>query len=111
MVLATSAVRDADNGRLVAEEASRLGLAPRVLPGEEEARLGVLAVANALPLGEALVVDQGGGSAQVSLMAGRRFLWGRALPLGASGSPRASWSPTPRAGRRSGPWSGPWKGT
>jgi exopolyphosphatase/guanosine-5'-triphosphate,3'-diphosphate pyrophosphatase len=83
VVLATSAVRDADNGRLVAEEASRLGLAPRVLPGEEEARLGVLAVANALPLGDALVVDQGGGSAQVSLMAGRRFLWGRALPLGA----------------------------
>jgi exopolyphosphatase/guanosine-5'-triphosphate,3'-diphosphate pyrophosphatase len=31
----------------------------------------------------ALVVDQGGGSAQVSLMEGRRFAFGRALPLGA----------------------------
>ncbi|BDG20279.1 exopolyphosphatase (plasmid) [Thermus thermophilus] len=83
LVLATSAVRDAENGRAMVEEALRLGLVPHVLTGEEEARLGVLAVANALPLEEALVVDQGGGSAQVSLMEGRRFRLGRALPLGA----------------------------
>jgi len=81
--LATSAVRDASNGQLVLEEARRLGLSPQVLSGEEEARLGVLAVANAFTLPEALVVDQGGGSAQVSLMRDRRFLSGLALPLGA----------------------------
>ncbi len=83
LTLATSAVRDAVNGEVVLEEARRLGLNPEVLPGEEEARLGVLAVANALPFPSALVVDQGGGSAQVSLMEGRRFAFGRALPLGA----------------------------
>ncbi|WP_198665524.1 Ppx/GppA family phosphatase [Thermus sediminis] len=83
VTLATSAVRDAENGHLVFEEAQRTGLAPRLLSGEEEARLGVLAVANALPLHEALVVDQGGGSAQVSLMRERRFVFGKALPLGA----------------------------
>ena len=83
LTLATSALRDGANGGVILEEARRLGLNPEVLPGEEEARLGVLAVANALPLAEALVVDQGGGSAQVSLMRGRGFLWGRALPLGA----------------------------
>lgn len=83
VTLATSAIRDAENGHLVLEEARRLGLSPRVVPGEEEAALGVLAVANALPLAEAVVVDQGGGSAQVSLMRERRFGWGKALPLGA----------------------------
>ncbi|TBH16541.1 Ppx/GppA phosphatase family protein [Thermus thermamylovorans] len=83
VTLATSAAREAENGGLVLEEAQRLGLNPRLLPGEEEAALGVLAVANALPLGEALVVDQGGGSAQVSRMEGRAFRFGRALPLGA----------------------------
>ena len=83
VVLATSAVRDAHNGVEVLREAEGLGLSPRVLSGEEEARLGVLAVANALPLEDALVVDQGGGSAQVSLMRGRRFVWGEALPFGA----------------------------
>lgn len=83
LTLATSAVRDAENGRTILQEAEALGLRPRVLSGEEEARLGVLAVANALPLEEALVVDQGGGSAQLSLLKGRAFLWGKALPLGA----------------------------
>ncbi|WP_243089748.1 Ppx/GppA family phosphatase [Thermus neutrinimicus] len=82
-ILATSAIRDSENGREILEEALALGLSPSLLSGEEEARLGVLAVANALPLEDALVVDQGGGSAQVSRMQGRRFLWGRALPLGA----------------------------
>ncbi|MFN3368016.1 MAG: Ppx/GppA family phosphatase [Thermus sp.] len=82
-ILATSAIRDSENGREILEEALALGLSPSLLSGEEEARLGVLAVANALPLGDALVVDQGGGSAQVSRMQGHRFLWGRALPLGA----------------------------
>lgn len=83
LVLATSAVRDAANGREILEEAQRLGLPLRVLPGEEEARLGALAVTNAFPFPEALVVDQGGGSAQVALLRNRRFFWGRALPLGA----------------------------
>lgn len=81
--LATSAVRDSANGQEILAEALRLGLEPKVLSGEEEARLGVLAVANALPLRDAWVVDQGGGSAQISRMQGRQFLWGRALPLGA----------------------------
>lgn len=83
VTLATSVVREAENGGIVLEEAQSLGLNPRLLPGEEEAALGVLAVANALPLGEALVVDQGGGSAQVSHAQGRAFRFGRALPLGA----------------------------
>ncbi|MFN4071735.1 MAG: exopolyphosphatase, partial [Thermus caldifontis] len=81
--LATSAIRDSENGREILEEALALGLSPRLLSGEEEAQLGVVAVANALFLEEALVVDQGGGSAQVSRMQGRRFRWGTALPLGA----------------------------
>ncbi|WP_243094745.1 Ppx/GppA family phosphatase [Thermus thalpophilus] len=83
VVLATSAIRDAENGDLVLAEARRLGLEAQVLPGEEEARLGVLAVANGLFLEDALVVDQGGGSAQISRMEGRRFRHGVALPLGA----------------------------
>jgi len=111
LTLATSAVRDAANGGVVLEEARRLGLQAKLLPGEEEARLGVLAVANALPFQAALVVDQGGGSAQVSLMEGRRFAFGRALPLGALRLTEAYLRSDPPRRPRSRPWKRRWPGT
>lgn len=82
-VLATSAVRDARNGERFLAEIASLGLTTRVLGGEEEARLGVLAVANSFAFTDAWVVDLGGGSAQVSQMRDRRFAGGAAFPLGA----------------------------
>lgn len=82
-VLATSAVRDARNGDEFVREARRVGVELRVLAGEEEAALGVLAVANGFAFDDAWVVDLGGGSVQLSAMRGRAWAEGIAHPLGA----------------------------
>lgn len=72
-VLATSAVRDAANGQeLVEEVRKKVGLEMRLISGEEEADLGFRGAVSALGEGyaweaPALVVDLGGGSAQLIL--------------------------------------------
>jgi exopolyphosphatase/guanosine-5'-triphosphate,3'-diphosphate pyrophosphatase len=82
-VIGTSALRDAENGVDLLARLEPLGLEITVLSGEEEAQLGVLAVANSFSFEEAWVADLGGGSAQVSRMSGRRWIEGDAYPLGA----------------------------
>lgn len=82
-VIATSASRDAENGPEFMAQVRKLGLNVRVLSGEDEARFGVLAVANGLPFEDAWVMDLGGGSAQLSRMQERRYKFGQAYPLGA----------------------------
>jgi exopolyphosphatase/guanosine-5'-triphosphate,3'-diphosphate pyrophosphatase len=82
-VIGTSALRDATNGAELLSRLEPYGLDISVLSGEEEAQLGTLAVANSFWFDEAWVVDLGGGSAQVSRMAERRWAEGRAHPLGA----------------------------
>src|SRR4051812_8692139 len=66
-VIATSAVRDADNGSaFVAELRERFALSARVLDGEEEARSTYLgATSEAPPAEPTLVVDIGGGSTEL----------------------------------------------
>jgi exopolyphosphatase/guanosine-5'-triphosphate,3'-diphosphate pyrophosphatase len=72
-VLATSAVRDAENGPALVEEVrERVGLEMRLISGEEEALLGFRGAVSALGPDfswdtPALVVDLGGGSAQLIL--------------------------------------------
>ena len=72
-VLATSAVRDAENGpELIEEVRERAGLKIRLISGEEEALLGFRGAVSALGPdfsweNPALVVDLGGGSAQLIL--------------------------------------------
>jgi exopolyphosphatase/guanosine-5'-triphosphate,3'-diphosphate pyrophosphatase len=67
IALATSAVRDADNGpdfrRLLHD---RFGLDVQIIPGEEEARLTFLGATAARPPGEGplVVIDIGGGSTE-----------------------------------------------
>ncbi|HEV2857861.1 MAG TPA: Ppx/GppA phosphatase family protein [Solirubrobacterales bacterium] len=65
--IATSAVRDADNGSaFVAELRERFALSARVLGGEEEARSTYLgATSEAPPVEPTLVVDIGGGSTEL----------------------------------------------
>jgi exopolyphosphatase/guanosine-5'-triphosphate,3'-diphosphate pyrophosphatase len=82
-VLGTSALRDAANRDDFLRRVSHLGLDIEVLSGEDEARLGVLAVANGFDLEDAAVMDLGGGSAQLSFMQARQFSVGQAYPLGA----------------------------
>jgi exopolyphosphatase / guanosine-5'-triphosphate,3'-diphosphate pyrophosphatase len=81
---ATSAVRDAENGpEFLARAEAETGFRLEVLSGEAEAACGVLAVANSSAFRDALVMDVGGGSAQLSVMRGRRFAAGLSRPLGA----------------------------
>ena len=82
-VVATSAVREAQNRHAFLDQVGRLGLEVSVLSGEEEARAGVLAVANSFCLEDAWVMDLGGGTAQLSRMRDRQFVEGRDFPLGA----------------------------
>ena len=82
-MIATSAVRDATNRGELLEGIRSLGFEVDSVSGEEEARLGVIAVANGFDLKDAWVMDLGGGSAQLSLMRDRLFRQGSAYPLGA----------------------------
>lgn len=82
-VIATSALRDAQNAPEFLRRIGEIGLPVRVLSGAEEAQYGVLAVANSFPLEEAWVMDLGGGSAQLARMDARRYAFGEAYPLGA----------------------------
>lgn len=80
---ATSAVRDASNGSsFVASVREASGLSLEILTGTAEAEAGVLAVANSQRFTDALVLDVGGGSAQLSHMADRRFVTGESWPVG-----------------------------
>ena len=83
LATATSAVREAANGREFVERVGReIGVELNILEGEREAYYGVLGVLNEMPLDEGAMLDIGGGSAQVSQVEGRRFKRGQALTLG-----------------------------
>jgi exopolyphosphatase / guanosine-5'-triphosphate,3'-diphosphate pyrophosphatase len=72
LVIATSAVRDADNGEaFIAELRERFGLAARLLTGEEEAHLTYLGATSQRRGDEAtLVCDIGGGSTELIVGSG-----------------------------------------
>lgn len=85
IVVATAAVRQAGNrdeflGQLAAEPDPR----PRVVTGDEEARLTLLGVASALPpLADAYaVLDVGGGSTELIVARGARYVDAVSLDLG-----------------------------
>jgi len=82
---ATAAVREARNGgEFVRAARAAAGIAPRVIPAEEEGRLIYLAVKSALELeaGPLLIIDIGGGSAQLVVADRERLIETRSLPLG-----------------------------
>ena len=82
--IATSAVRDADNGSaFIAELRERFALSARVLDGEEEARATYLgATSEALPTEPTLVVDIGGGSTELVVGTGREISFHDSLQAG-----------------------------
>jgi exopolyphosphatase / guanosine-5'-triphosphate,3'-diphosphate pyrophosphatase len=82
--IATSAVRDADNGSaFVAELRERFALSARVLDGEEEARSTYLgATSESLPSEPTLVVDIGGGSTELVVGSGRKISFHDSLQAG-----------------------------
>lgn len=81
---ATSAVRDAANGPAFVEQVqAEIGLELQVLDGEREAYYGTLGVLNEVPMLQGVVLDIGGGSAQVSEVSDGRFELGQSFTLGA----------------------------
>lgn len=83
---ATAAVREARNGGSFIQACrDTAGIAPRVIPPEEEGRLIWLAVRSALQLDEKpiLIVDIGGGSMQLVVANRDRLYEALSAPLGA----------------------------
>lgn len=84
VAVATSAIREADNGRAFADEvARRHGITVEILGGEEEARATFAgARAFAGPLGRLAVVDLGGGSLEIASGVADECDVAASLPLG-----------------------------
>jgi exopolyphosphatase/guanosine-5'-triphosphate,3'-diphosphate pyrophosphatase len=82
--IATSAVRDAENGSaFIAELRERFALSARVLDGEEEARLTYLgATSETAPEVPTLVIDIGGGSTEMIVGEGRQIEFHTSLQAG-----------------------------
>jgi exopolyphosphatase/guanosine-5'-triphosphate,3'-diphosphate pyrophosphatase len=87
LAVATSALRDADDGAaVIAELSEAAGTEVEVLPGLEEARLAYLGVRAAVAVRSepVLVLDLGGGSLELAVGVGDRLAWAASTPLGAS---------------------------
>jgi exopolyphosphatase / guanosine-5'-triphosphate,3'-diphosphate pyrophosphatase len=83
--VATSAIREAQNGALLVERIAReSGIRLEVITGTEEARLVHGAVASRIPLagGQWILVDLGGGSVEVSLADDAGMLWSESHTMG-----------------------------
>ena len=82
--VATSAVRDAPNGRsFVDKVAKETGIELRVLSGTEEARYAYLGLSSSWELETDLVADLGGGSLQIAATRKGMLQNSVSLPLGA----------------------------
>jgi exopolyphosphatase / guanosine-5'-triphosphate,3'-diphosphate pyrophosphatase len=83
-VLATSAVRDAENsGAFIAELRERFALNARILTGAEEACLTYLGAVADRPVSDGtLVIDIGGGSTEIVVGSGREMTFHTSLQVG-----------------------------
>lgn len=82
-VLATSAVREAENGKDFSEQISQIMQAPvKVLSGTEEAHFAALGVVAGMPKFSGVVGDLGGGSLELSRVENGEDLEGETYELG-----------------------------
>lgn len=84
IAVATAAVRNAKNGKeftdLIREET---GITVEVISGEEEAKIGSIAVTNTLDIADALLFDLGGGSTELTLIRDHKVVNLISIPFGA----------------------------
>lgn len=80
--VATSAVRDADDGPLLLARAAAIGIPLQVIDGDVEARLGFLGAVHDLPVTSGLTMDVGGGSTELSLFRDRQLVRSWTVRLG-----------------------------
>jgi len=82
-VLATAAVRDAEDGAdFVNDVEKRFSIRVRVLPGSEEGRLSALGVLSGSPDAAGLVGDLGGGSIELAAIGSGKVGTVATLPIG-----------------------------
>lgn len=82
LVVATAAVRDADNGGAFLKKIADLGLKPRLLSGADEARFAAYGVLSAFPDADGIVGDLGGGSLELINVHDGQIGGAVSLPLG-----------------------------
>lgn len=82
-ITTTEAARSAPNANEFLQACRSRGLEVRVLSGEEEAHLSWLGGTASLPPGPSVVLDVGGGSAEITAGNGDIVTWSTRLPLGA----------------------------
>ncbi|BAF72928.1 Ppx/GppA phosphatase family protein [Sulfurovum sp. NBC37-1] len=81
--VATSALRDAPNGKLFVKWIKKeLGLTIRIIDGKQEARFGAIAANNLLPFNDAITIDIGGGSSDMALIQNGHIVDTYSLDLG-----------------------------
>jgi exopolyphosphatase/guanosine-5'-triphosphate,3'-diphosphate pyrophosphatase len=84
VAVATSAIRDADNGdELLDAIAHDTAFDVRILSGRDEAYYGYLAIANSSTVEDGVGIDIGGGSVQLMRIEGRGLADAGSWPLGA----------------------------
>ncbi|MCE9583697.1 MAG: hypothetical protein K8T20_14535 [Planctomycetes bacterium] len=83
VVAATEAARSATNSAEFLQACRSRGVDVRVISGEEEARLSWMGGTINLPQQPSIVLDVGGGSAEITAGDGELVTWSTRLPLGA----------------------------
>jgi len=80
----TAALREASNAQAFIREAARLGIAIRIISGEEEASLIYLAVSRAIPFPDVptVLLDIGGGSTEMTWLEAGRAVATLSVPWG-----------------------------
>jgi exopolyphosphatase/guanosine-5'-triphosphate,3'-diphosphate pyrophosphatase len=81
-VVATAAIRDAENGQDFVRAVERIGFECQVLTAEEEAHLAGQGVLSGIPEAEGVVGDLGGGSLELVAVGDGTKTAGISLPLG-----------------------------
>jgi exopolyphosphatase/guanosine-5'-triphosphate,3'-diphosphate pyrophosphatase len=83
VAVATSAARDASNGRAFSERIERAGVRPRIIPGATEARLSFSGATYRIDDDDILVADLGGGSTELVFGSAHDTDTGRAIEIDA----------------------------
>lgn len=84
LAMATSAARDAKNGKELFKIGEELGIPIEIIPGEDEARITYLGATAGMNGDQktSLIVDVGGGSTELISGRGSKILFGESLNIG-----------------------------
>ncbi|WP_256759952.1 Ppx/GppA phosphatase family protein [Cohnella sp. WQ 127256] len=81
--VATAAIRQAINRDSIIDRLfTSTGITVEILSGEDEARIGSLAMLNSLTLADCYIVDIGGGSTEITLIQNRKIVSAVSFPIG-----------------------------